>query len=187
MKAILSILLFTYSISLFAFGGDSKINIGAADQMREGTDNLLTGDKLQEVKAKGPSLALNYESLYNDKMSYFFGGEFEISSNVSYFYTGVGMNYFLGQNTFALSETNAFGGYLGLDLGISSIKLGQMNNALSAVSTGLETGVHLGGSYYLAKDWMASTQLGYAYHLGFLDYSTTKHLFKGSLIISRKF
>lgn len=97
------------------------------------------------------------------------------------------MNFFLGGNPFAYSKEDPFFGYYGFNIGISSIKIYEFSQSISAVSTGIEPGVHLGASYQLSEQWQLSSELGYAYHYGFSTVSVANNIFKANFFLSRNF
>jgi hypothetical protein len=193
MKLFILLSLF-FTTSSYAFDGYSKLNIGTGGQIREGANVLSSSsDRVEGVgnyngfRPTTPTLLIGYERMLDDEKSFFFGGEVEASQNVNYFLTAGGMNFFLGGNPFSFLSESPFFGYYGFRVGISSIKIVQFSQSLSADSTGLEPGLHIGGSYHLSKDWQVSSEIGYALHYGFSTVATTNSIFKGNVFLSRKF
>lgn len=188
MKLILTTLLLLGSGTLFAFGGQSKLNVGtstAGAQRDDPAPEVVGGNSTQTVG--GPTLLLSYESMLSENRSYFIGGEFELNSNSNYFYTGAGLNFFLGGNPFSKPEDNHVFAYYGFHIGLSSIKIYEFSNGYSAVSTGIEPGVHVGGSSQILENLLVSFQLGYSYHYGISTIASNVQFFKTGLLISRRF
>jgi len=131
------------------------------------------------------SLNMEYEVFYNTNTAYVARAQVAIDPT-----TGKMVYYggFLGQRHYFKSTGMIFDHatqdttirsipkwrfYGGWDVGISQVVVAEVGPALTALSTMLDFGGHVGTIYQLGKTWGLDMQFGYSYGYGFSTVSVT--------------
>lgn len=131
------------------------------------------------------SLNLEYEIFYNTRMSYVARAQIAIDPTTGkmvyyggflgsrYYFKSTGMIFDNTTQDITFRSIPKWRFYMGWDVGIAQVVVAEVGPSLTALSTMLDFGGHVGSIYQLGKTWGIDVQLGYSYGYGFSTVSVT--------------
>ena len=128
--------------------------------------NGMSGAALSPFTSK--AIDLDYNLYLNAKNAVYFRmnlGEDVSGTRVGYTYAGAGRRYFF--------DTGAkWRVFTGAELGIAQTEMKTFGSELLASTNAIELGAHFGVGYRISQKISAQVLLGYAYGLGYSEFST---------------